>query len=93
MTLLFVVIGFVLMVVGADYFVKGAVKIASRLGLPPLVVGLTIAWGTSMPELAVTLGAASKETADATGLALGNVIGSNIANVLLIGGGRPCFYL
>lgn len=87
MTLLFVVIGFVLMVVGADYFVKGAVKIASRLGLPPLVVGLTIvAWGTSMPELAVTLGAASKETADATGLALGNVIGSNIANVLLIGG-------
>jgi len=87
MNFLFVVIGFVLMVFGADYFVKGAVRIASRLGLPPLVVGLTIvAWGTSMPELAVTLGAASKETADATGLALGNVIGSNIANVLLIGG-------
>lgn len=87
MSPLFVVFGFVLMVFGADYFVKGAVNIANRLGLPPLIIGLTIvAWGTSMPELAVSLSAAGKDADEGTGLALGNVIGSNIANVFLIGG-------
>ena len=87
MSPLFVVFGFVLMVFGADYFVKGAVNIANRLGLPPLIIGLTIvAWGTSMPELAVSLSAAGKDADEGTGLALGNLIGSNIANVFLIGG-------
>lgn len=81
---IFVVVGFALMMGGADFFVRGAVRGAAALKISSLIVGLTIvAWGTSLPELAVSIGATGK---DAAGIALGNVIGSNIANVLLIGG-------
>ncbi len=76
------VIGFVLLMKGADWFVEGASKIADRFGIPQLVIGLTIvAMGTSLPEAAVSISAAMKGSAEIT---IGNVLGSNILNVLLI---------
>ena len=76
------VVGFVLLIKGADWFVEGASKIADRFGIPQIVIGLTIvAMGTSLPEAAVSISAAVKESADIT---IGNVLGSNIINVLLI---------
>lgn len=74
--------GLVLLVGGAETLVRGASRLATALGIPPLVVGLTVvALGTSSPELAVSIG--SVLSGDAA-LAVGNVVGSNIANVLLI---------
>lgn len=74
--------GLVVLVAGAEVLVRGASKIAIGAGLSPLVVGLTVvAFGTSAPELAVSIGSSLSGQAD---LALGNVIGSNISNVLLI---------
>ena len=74
--------GFVVLVFGADWLVKGASRLALSLGMTPLVVGLTVvAFGTSAPELAVSVASAWSGQAD---LAVGNVVGSNIANVLLI---------
>lgn len=75
-------VGFVLLVKGADWFVDGASKVAERFGIPQLVIGLTIvAIGTSLPEAAVSVSAALKGSAEIT---IGNVLGSNIMNVLLI---------
>lgn len=80
--LLLLVIGFVLLMKGADWFVDGAASIADRLGIPQLVIGLTIvALGTSLPEAAVSIAAAVKGSAEIT---IGNVLGSNIMNVLVI---------
>ena len=77
-----VVLGLVLLVAGGEGLVRGASSIARRLGMSPLVVGLTIvAVATSSPELAVTTGAVLRGQPE---LAVGNVVGSNIANVLLI---------
>lgn len=74
--------GFVLLVKGADFFVEGAAGIAEKLGIPQLVVGLTIvAMGTSLPEAAVSITSALKGSA---GITIGNVVGSNIMNVLVI---------
>jgi cation:H+ antiporter len=79
-----VLVGFVLLAKGADVFVDGASHLAYALGVSPLFVGLTIvAFGTSAPELAINLLAAFRGSAD---LAVGNVIGSNIANLALIVG-------
>jgi cation:H+ antiporter len=76
------VLGGALLVVGAELLVRGASRIATAAGISPLVVGLTVvAFGTSSPELAVTVGSALQGEAD---VALGNVVGSNIANILLI---------
>lgn len=74
--------GLVLLVIGADLLVRGASRLATLLGIPPLVVGLTVvAFGTCAPELAVSIQA----SLDGRGaMALGNVVGSNILNVLLI---------
>lgn len=70
------------MIKGADVFVEGASKVAAMLHIPQIVIGLTIvAFGTSAPEAAVSIASAYKGTA---GIAIGNIIGSNIANVLLI---------
>ncbi len=80
--LLLLIIGFVLLVKGADWFVEGAAGIANKFGIPQLVIGLTIvAMGTSAPETAVSITAALKGTAD---IAIGNVVGSNILNILII---------
>lgn len=76
------VVGFTLLIKGADWFVEGASKVADKLGIPQLVIGLTIvAMGTSAPEAAISISAALKGSA---GIAVGNVVGSNIMNVLLI---------
>lgn len=70
------------LVVAGDMLVRGAVGLAERFGIPPLVIGLTIvALGTSAPELVVSIQAAFEDAAD---LAVGNVVGSNIANILLV---------
>jgi len=77
-------LGLLLLVAGAELLVRGAVRLAGAWGIPPLVIGLTVvAFGTSAPELAVSLMAALRGEAGAD-LALGNVVGSNIFNVLLI---------
>lgn len=79
---LLLVLGFVMLVKGADWFVDGAAGIAGKFGIPQLVIGLTIvAMGTSAPEAAVSITAALKKNADIT---IGNVVGSNILNVLVI---------
>ena len=76
------VIGFVLLVKGADRFVEGAAGIANKFGIPQIVIGLTIvAMGTSMPEAAVSISAALRGSAEIT---IGNVLGSNIMNILVI---------
>lgn len=75
-------VGFVMLVKGADWFVEGTSGIARKLGIPQLVVGLTIvAMGTSTPEAAVSINAALKNNG---GIAIGNVVGSNILNILII---------
>jgi cation:H+ antiporter len=82
MTVLLLLVGLVLLVVGAEALVRGASGLASAVGLSPLVIGLTVvAYGTSAPELAVSVQSALAGRAD---LALGNVVGSNIFNVLFI---------
>ena len=75
-------VGFLLLVKGADWFVEGAAGIAKKLGIPQLIIGLTIvAMGTSMPEAAVSITAALQENA---GITIGNIVGSNILNILII---------
>lgn len=82
MQVVLLAVGFVLLVKGADWFVEGASKVAEKFGIPQLVIGLTIvAMGTSLPEAAVSVSAALKGSAEIT---IGNVVGSNILNILLI---------
>lgn len=82
MELVLLVVGFFMLIKGADIFVEGAAGIAAKFGIPQLVIGLTIvAMGTSAPEAAVSITAAFKGTADIT---IGNVVGSNIMNILVI---------
>ena len=84
----FLVLGFVMLVKGADWFVDGAAGVADYFGIPQLVIGLTIvAMGTSAPETAVSITAAFKGSADIT---IGNVVGSNILNTLIILGVTAC---
>ena len=79
---LFLILGFVFLAKGADFFVDGASSIAKRFKIPQIVIGLTIvAMGTSMPEAAVSIKAAISGNAD---ISIGNVVGSNILNILLI---------
>lgn len=75
-------LGFLMLVKGADWFVDGAAGIADRFGVPQLIIGLTIvAMGTSAPEAAVSITAGLKNNA---GITIGNIVGSNILNVLII---------
>ena len=76
------IIGTIALIAGAELLVRGASRIAASSGLSPVVIGLTVvAFGTSAPEFAVSVGAALRGTSD---IALGNVVGSNIANILLV---------
>ena len=80
--LVLLVVGFAMLVKGADWFVEGTAGIARKFGIPQLVIGLTIvAMGTSAPEAAVSITAALKGNA---GISIGNVVGSNILNILII---------
>lgn len=86
--LLVLVMGFILLIKGADFLVAGASGIAEHFRIPPIVIGLTIcAFGTSAPEAAISISAGMK---GATGICIGNVVGSNILNVLLILGITAC---
>jgi len=79
--------GFILLIKGADYFIVSSASIAKKFNISPLIIGLTlVAFGTSLPELAVTfIASLSARTAGTTAdIALGNIIGSNIANLTLI---------
>lgn len=81
-TLLALIVGVLVLGYGADMFVNGASKIARRFGIPPVVIGLTVvAFGTSAPEMAVNIMAALQGN---SAIAYGNVVGSNIFNVLII---------
>lgn len=87
---LLILFGFVLLMWGAEYAVQGAVAIANKLKIPALIVGLTIvAFGTSAPEFVVSLRAALQES---EGITIGNIVGSNIANILLILGAAAVIY-
>lgn len=82
MTILLFVLGLVFLIFGAELLIRGASKIASALGITPLIIGLTVvALGTSTPELAISMNSAFSGQAD---IALGNVLGSNIFNILVI---------
>lgn len=82
--ILFIIIGVAIVLRGADNLTDGAVRIARRLNMPELIIGLTIvAFGTSMPELCVSMASALNDTAD---MAVGNVVGSNIFNSFIIVG-------
>ena len=82
LNILFVLLGFVLLIKGGDWLVDGSVAIAKRAKLSPMVIGITvIGFGTSAPELFVSLQAA---LADSPGISIGNIVGSNIANIGLI---------
>lgn len=79
---MYVLGGLVLLAVGGEFLVRGAVQLAERLGVSPLVIGLTlVGFGTSTPELVASVQAS---LAGAPGIAVGNIVGSNIANILLI---------
>lgn len=82
LNVILLIVGFILLIKGADVFVEGASKVAALLHIPQIVIGLTIvAFGTSAPEAAVSIASSYQGTA---GIAIGNIIGSNIANILLI---------
>lgn len=87
--IILLIIGFTLLVKGADAFVDGCSSLAKAFGIPSLIIGLTIvAFGTSAPELAVSLVAAFKGN---SAISVGNVVGSNICNMLLVLGGASLF--
>jgi cation:H+ antiporter len=82
--------GFVLLLFGAEYLVRGAVALARRLNVSKMIIGMTIvAWGTTSPELVVSLQAAADNL---PGISIGNVVGSNIANILLILGASAVIF-
>ena len=82
--ILFILLGLVLIVFGSDFTVTGASKIAELIGVDSRLIGLTIvAFGTSLPELVTSITAAKKNAVD---IAIGNIIGSNIFNILFVAG-------
>ncbi|MCY1705657.1 calcium/sodium antiporter [Pannonibacter sp. SL95] len=88
--IVFLLVGLVLLFAGGEGLVRGAVALAARLGMSPLLIGLTVVgFGTSMPELVVSLKAAFAGSPD---IAVGNVVGSNTANILLILGIAAVIY-
>ena len=81
---LLLVIGFVGLIKGADWFVDGSAGVARKLRVSSIIIGLTIvAFGTSLPELVTSITAAKKNAVD---IAIGNIIGSNIFNILFVAG-------
>ena len=90
MELVLLAVGFFMLVKGADWFVDGASGIADRFGIPQLVIGLTIvAMGTSAPEASVSITAAIARNSD---ISLGNIVGSNIFNFLVVIGASAIIF-
>lgn len=82
------IVGFIILIKGADFFVDGASGIAEKFHIPQIMIGLTIvAFGTSAPEAAISISAAFAGT---TGIAIGNILGSNLLNILIILGISAC---
>ena len=80
-----VILGFILLIVGGESVVQGAITIAKKMNVSPLLIGFTIvAVGTSLPELAVTIKAVSSNNQQLVDLAVGGVLGSNVANIMLV---------
>lgn len=87
-SILLMIAGFVILIKGADFFVDGASGIAEKFHIPQIIIGLTIvAFGTSAPEAAISISAAFAGT---TGIAIGNILGSNLLNILIILGISAC---
>lgn len=87
---LLLVAGLILLLVGGDWLVRGAVGLAEKLSVPPLIIGLTIvSFGTSAPELFVSI---NSVLSGADGIAIGNIVGSNVANVLMVLGIPAIFW-
>ena len=81
-SIILIIVGFILLIKGADFLVDGASNIAQKFHIPEIIIGLTIvSIGTSMPELVVSVNSALHGHSD---IAIGNVVGSNLANVMLI---------
>ncbi len=90
LTYLLFIIGFVFLYYGANFLVDGASSVSRKLGIPPLIIGLTVvSFGTSAPELVVNILAALKGSSE---LVIGNVLGSNVSNILLILGVSGLIY-
>ena len=84
MEYVWLILGFVLLINGADWFVDGASALSKKFGIPSIVIGLTVvAFGTSMPEASVSISAALTQN---SGISVGNVVGSNIFNLLVVAG-------
>ncbi|MFT6456068.1 MAG: cation:H+ antiporter [Yoonia sp.] len=82
MDYIYIIVGLICLIIGGEYLVRGAIIIAQKFNISPMIIGLTlVGFGTSTPELVTSLQAALN---DAPGIAVGNVVGSNIANILLI---------
>ncbi len=82
LNIVYLIVGLALLIFGADFFVSGASALAKKMKIPSMIIGLTIvAIGTSMPELVVSVISAIKGNAD---ISIGNVLGSNIMNIVLI---------
>lgn len=89
MEYLWLVLGFVLLIKGADWFVDGASALSKKFGIPSVVIGLTVvAFGTSLPEASVSIYAAISQS---SGISIGNVVGSNIFNLLVVAGASAVF--
>ena len=87
-TILLIIVGFFLLIFGADLLVRGSSNIAKRFNISEMIIGLTIvSIGTSLPELMITISSAQK---GATDLIIGNAVGSNLCNLLLL---ESCYYL
>ena len=83
--LILVILGFIFLIFGGESVVQGAITIARKMNVSPLLIGFTIvAVGTSLPELAVTINAVSSNSQELVDLAVGGVLGSNVANVMLV---------
>ena len=89
MEYVWLVLGFVLLIKGADWFVDGASALSKRFGIPSVVIGLTVvAFGTSLPEASVSISAALNGS---SGISIGNVVGSNLFNLLVVAGASAVF--
>ncbi len=87
LNVLYLIVGFILLIKGADFFVESSASIAKKLKVPTLIIGLTlVAFGTSLPELAVSVTAALNASIQGVSadIAMGNIVGSNVANITLI---------
>lgn len=89
MAYLILIIGFVMLIKGADFFVDGASALSKKFGIPSVIIGLTVvAFGTSLPEAAVSITASLNGS---NGISIGNVVGSNIFNLLVVAGSSAIF--